>query len=61
LVAPAASVLAQTGDLAESALKRWAGVKDSGNLIPGHGGVMDRFDGVMFVAPFLYIVYYILY
>ena len=47
----AASVLvsfaAQIGDIAESAVKRRAGVKDSSSLIPGHGGVLDRFDGVM--------------
>ncbi len=44
----------QVGDLAESALKRWAGVKDAGSLIPGHGGVLDRFDGVFFSLPMGY-------
>jgi len=48
---PFLAVLAQGGDLFESALKRRAGVKDSGNVLPGHGGVMDRLDGIVPVAP----------
>jgi phosphatidate cytidylyltransferase len=47
-------VLAQVSDLAESLLKRCFGVKDSSNLLPGHGGVLDRFDSFLFSTPFLY-------
>lgn len=50
-----AGSVAQTGDLFESVLKRVANQKDSGTLIPGHGGVLDRLDGVVFAAPILYL------
>jgi phosphatidate cytidylyltransferase len=52
-------ILGQAGDLFESLLKRSFGVKDSGSIIPGHGGVLDRMDSIIFAAPAMY--YYVIY
>ncbi|HUA61774.1 MAG TPA: phosphatidate cytidylyltransferase [Verrucomicrobiae bacterium] len=54
LLTAAANIAGQVGDLAESAMKRGAGVKDSGGLLPGHGGFLDRVDSTLFALPVIY-------
>ncbi|OHT45371.1 phosphatidate cytidylyltransferase [Flavobacterium tructae] len=61
IIALIVSIFGTIGDLIESKFKRVAGVKDSGSIMPGHGGVLDRLDSVIFVAPIIFLFYQILY
>lgn len=60
IIALALSLSGQMGDLLESSIKRWAGVKNSGNILPGHGGILDRFDSILLASPLLYLVFHFL-
>ena len=60
LTTPIAAIISQLGDLAASSIKREYGKKDYGSIMPGHGGIMDRIDSVLFVSPFIYFAYLIL-
>ena len=51
-----ASLLTELGDLVESFIKRSVGIKDSGKIFPGHGGMLDRIDGLIFASVFIYFV-----
>lgn len=55
------SIIGQIGDLSASAIKRYAGVKDFSDLIPGHGGMVDRVDSVIFIAPFTYLLFIMIF
>lgn len=56
IIALVLSLIGQVGDFSASSIKRYTGVKDFGNLIPGHGGILDRFDSLIFIAPVAYFL-----
>ncbi len=57
LLTPFLSLMGVLGDLSASIIKRQTNIKDYGNLFPGHGGVMDRFDSVLFIMPYIYVIF----
>jgi phosphatidate cytidylyltransferase len=61
LISTVAAIAGTFGDLFESKIKRLAGVKDSGSMMPGHGGFLDRFDSILFAVPFVWLVLQILF
>ena len=61
LISTVAAIAGTFGDLFESKIKRMAGVKDSGSMMPGHGGFLDRFDSILFAVPFVWLVLQILF
>ena len=60
LISVVLSLVGQLGDLAASSIKRYSGIKDFSNIIPGHGGILDRMDSVLFIAPFAYFLFMLL-
>jgi len=56
IIGTVGSIISQLGDLLASTIKRYVEIKDFGEMIPGHGGVLDRFDSILFVAPFVYYI-----
>ncbi len=57
IIAIVLSIISQVGDFVASAIKRFVDVKDYGNLLPGHGGLLDRLDSLLFLAPFIYLIF----
>ena len=54
------SIIGQIGDFSASCIKRYVDIKDYSNLLPGHGGMLDRIDSLIFLAPFAYVFFYMM-